>query len=174
MDSYLAAGFRAFKLGAGAYDWDKGWATPLTEPEAIIAFERDKVEFLRKHVGPEIGILMDGHMGNSRVGVWSLSLAQALLKALEPFDLFFFEEPLAYTDPAAYATLAESASIPVAGGECLSAPNEWLPYVRANAFDIAQPDASWVGGLRPFLAVADLFAQQGRRIATHAWSAGAG
>jgi L-alanine-DL-glutamate epimerase-like enolase superfamily enzyme len=63
--------------------------------------------------------------------------------------------------------------IPIAGGETLTGVAEWQSFIERKCFDIGQPDASFTGGLLEFLAVAQLFESQGRRIATHAWGAGA-
>ncbi len=171
-DYYLNLGFQGLKIGTGAWVAGEGWYEPRGLQETV-QFEREKIERLRHQVGPLIRILVDGHMGNSPAGVWDLNTAQAVLKALEPFDIFLFEEPLPYTDPDAYAALVKSTAAPVAGGECLSAPCEWQPYVSRRAFDIGQPDASWVGGLGPFLEIARLFDADQKSIATHAWGAGA-
>ena len=126
--------------------------------------------FVRAHVGPDIAVMMDGHMGNNR-HTWDLATAQAVLKAVEPFDLFFFEEPLHYTDPWGYAELCKTTTTPVAGGECLTAEYEWRVFAEREAFDIGQPDASFVGGLSEFLRVAHMLEKRGRKIATHAWGA---
>jgi galactonate dehydratase len=45
-------------------------------------------------------------------------------------------------------------------------------FVEQDAFDIGQPDASFVGGLGEFMKVAAMLEGRGRRIATHAWGAG--
>ena len=68
-------------------------------------------------------------------------------RAVEPFDLFFFEEPLHYTDPWGYAELCRTTSVPIAGGECLTAAYEWRVFAEQDAFDIGQPDAAFTGGM---------------------------
>ena len=49
---------------------------------------------------------------------------------------------------------------------------EWRVFAEEDAFDIAQPDAAFCGGLGEFLRIAELFESRGRKIATHAWGAG--
>jgi galactonate dehydratase len=173
VDYYLGLGFRGFKVGAGAYEHGKSWSAPKTLA-ATVDFETDKVAFLRKHVGDAVNIMLDGHMGNSpsEIGVWDLDTAKAVLKAAEPYSLFFYEEPLPYRDADAYARLAASTTTPVAGGECLSAMPEWREYIRCGSFRIAQPDASFVGGLREFGRIASEWEKRGNKVATHAWGAG--
>jgi L-alanine-DL-glutamate epimerase-like enolase superfamily enzyme len=169
IDFYLSLGFKAFKLGVGSLSAERGRYVPAEAQEAA-DFEGDKMAFVRQHVGPDIGVMMDGHMGNNR-HTWDLPTAQAVLKAVEPFDLFFFEEPLHYTDPWGYAELCKTTKTPVAGGECLTAAYEWRVFAERDAFDIGQPDASFVGGLSEFLRVANMLEERGRKIATHAWGA---
>lgn len=171
VDYYLGLGFKGFKVGAGSYEKGRDWQSP-DGPDAIAEFERDKTEFLRKHVGKDIHILMDGHMGNSPFGTWDVNTAKKVMKALEPYNLFLYEEPLHYTDPWGYAELAKSTEVPIAGGECLTAMYEWKVFVEQDCFDIGQPDASFTGGLREFMRVAELMEKRGRKVATHAWGAG--
>ncbi len=170
-DYYLNLGFRGFKIGAGKLV-NEEFTLGGESPEEQADFEADKIAFLRRHVGPEIDILMDGHMGNSIAGTWDLKTATAVAKAIEPFNLFLLEEALPYLNAQHYAELAASTKVPIAGGECLSTLPEWREYISRDCFDIAQPDASYVGGLGEFLRIASEFAHRGRKIATHAWGAG--
>ena len=171
MDHYFSLGFRGLKVGAGSYTAGEGFYCPMTPGEAA-DFEGAKVAFMREHAGPDAWLMLDGHMGNSPRGTWSLEVAQAALRAVEPYDLFFFEEPLHYTDPWSYAQLCEATTVPVAGGECLTASYEWKVFVSQDCFDIGQPDASFTGGLGEFMNVSAMLAGRGRKIATHAWGAG--
>ena len=170
IDHYLSLGFIGFKLGAGAHS-EKGWYMP-EGPAAGAEFEADKIAFVRQHVGKDIKVMMDGHMGNSIGYTWDYATALTVMKALEPFDLFFFEEPLVYTDPWGYAELCKNTSIPIAGGECLSGMYEWRVFAERNSFDIGQIDASFTGGLEECVKIATMFEANGRKIATHAWGAG--
>ena len=170
LDYYLGLGFRAVKLGVGSYSPD-GWYTPLEAAEAA-DFEGDKLAFVRAHVGPDVAIMMDGHMGNSTGAAWDLATAWAVMAAVEPAGLLFFEEPLHYTDPWGYAELCRTTPVPIAGGECLTATYEWRVFVAQDAFDIGQPDAAFTGGLGEFMQVAAMLDGRGRQVATHAWGAG--
>jgi len=172
VDSYLGLGFTGFKVGAAAFDEDTGTHVRLHDPAAIVAFEVEKVEALRQHVGPDVRILLDGHMGfRHGPDQWSLPTTITLLKALEPYNLFFFEEPLPYTDPHAYGELRASTTVPVAGGEQLTTYEEFRPYAEADSFDIAQPDAGWQT-ISDFMRIGSLFDHRQRRIATHGWGSG--
>jgi galactonate dehydratase len=167
MDYYLSLGFRGFKIGAGSHSLEQGWYIPLSSAEAA-EFEGDKLAFVRAQVGPEVRVMLDAHMGNSPGAVWGLETAIAVAKEMEVHDLFFLEEPLGYTDPWGYAALRRATTTPIAGGECLTAAYEWRVFAEQDCFGIAQPDASFLGGLSEFMKVAAMF----ESIATHAWGAG--
>lgn len=171
IDHYFSLGFRGIKVGAGSFTAGKGWYMPMDPAEAA-DFESDKAAFMRQHAGPDAWLMMDGHMGNNPKATWTLEVAKAVTKALEPFNLVFYEEPLHYTDPWGYAELCKSTTVPIAGGECLTASYEWRVFVEQDCFDIGQPDASFTGGLSEFMAVAKMLEARGRKIATHAWGAG--
>ena len=171
IDYYLSLGFRGFKIATGSYSTEQGQYTPGTPAEAA-DFEGDKLSSIRSHVGNDIYVMLDGHMGNHTGKTWTLDIALAAAKELERYDLFFFEEPLHYTDPWSYSELCRQTSVPIAGGECLTAAYEWRVFAERDAFDIGQPDASFTGGLGEFMKVAAMLKARDRHIATHAWGAG--
>lgn len=172
IDFYLSLGFRAFKLGAGRFTVETAEDYVPMSPAAAADLEADKMEFVRSHAGDEVSVMLDGHMGNRAGPSWSLGTAKAVVKAVEPYDVFFFEEPLPYTDPWGYSELCKSSSVPIAGGECLTAMYEWRVFAEQDAFDIGQPDAAFTGGLGEFIKVAAMLESRGRMIATHSWGAG--
>ncbi len=171
LDHYFSLGFRGVKVGAGSYSPEQGWYMPKAPREAA-DFEAGKVDFMRRHAGPGALLMLDAHMGNNIAATWSLEVAIAVARALEPYDLFFLEEPLHYTDPWGYAELCRATTTPIAGGECLTATYEWRVFTEQDSFDIGQPDASFTGGLGEFMAVSRMLAARGRTLATHAWGAG--
>jgi galactonate dehydratase len=171
IDYYLSLGFKGFKVGTGSYSPGRG-SHGDANPNQAADFEADKLEFIRSHAGKEIYVMLDGHMGNNPSVTWTPGTALTVAKALEPYDLFFFEEPLPYTDPWGYAELCRNTSVPIAGGECLTAAYEWRVFAERDSFDIGQPDAAFTGGLGEFMKVAAMLDARGRGIATHAWGAG--
>ncbi|MDP6152195.1 MAG: mandelate racemase/muconate lactonizing enzyme family protein [Phycisphaeraceae bacterium] len=172
LDHYASLGFRAVKLGSGGLQ--DGRDIPLQGIAAAVDFEADKLQFVREHVGMDYAVLLDGHMGNRPGKVWDVAIAQAVMKAVEPFDLFLFEEPLHYTNPWGYAELCKSTTIPIAGGECLTGMYEWQVYVDRDCFDIGQPDAAFSGGPGTFMKIAAMLEGHRRQVATHSWGAGGG
>ena len=98
--------------------------------------EAGKAELMRSYVGAGVALLMDGHMGNPLGDAWDLATAKAVLHALEPYDLFFFEEPLPYTDPWGYGELNRATTIPIAGGEHAFTLYEIRDLLRRGATEI--------------------------------------
>jgi L-alanine-DL-glutamate epimerase-like enolase superfamily enzyme len=170
LDFYMSLGFRGLKVGAGSRSPD-GKFIGKTPGEAA-DFEADKFAFMRQHAGKDFWLMMDAHMGNHATFTWTLDIAIAVAKAIEPYNPYFLEEPLHYTDPWGYAELCKATTTPIAGGECLTAAYEWRVFADQDSFDIGQPDASFTGGLTEFLKVSQMLEKRGRKVATHAWGAG--
>ena len=180
IEFYASLGFSCMKIGAGEYykgsgGIDSGYNKLSLVPHIAAETEYAKMRAIRERFGEDFSICIDGHMNNpGNTDTWSLGTAKAVLKALEPFNLRFFEEPLHYNLASEYAELSKSTSITVAGGECLAGAHEWKLYADMDCFDMGQPDASYVGGLGEFMKIAALYASKGKMIATHSWAAGGG
>lgn len=173
IEYYKSLGFKGVKLGAGAYSKNKGFEI-ASAPAAAAEFEAKKVEYIRSQFGNDLWLMLDAHMGNnSEISAWELETAIAVAKALEPYDLLFLEEPLHYTRPDLYRKLCQNTTTPIAGGECLTAVCEWQTFIKQDSFEIGQPDASFTAGLDQFMKVAAMLHKRGRKIAPHAWGAGA-
>ena len=161
LDFYRSLGFVAAKLGIGSYSREDGSQVAADAGEAA-DFEARKLNFVREQYGGDFRLMLDGHMGNSSTHTWNTETAITVARACEPYDLFFFEEPLHYTDPWGYAELCAATTVPIAGGECLTADYEWRVFIERDCFDIGQPDAGFMGGLGEFMTVARRFAERDR------------
>jgi L-alanine-DL-glutamate epimerase-like enolase superfamily enzyme len=172
IEFYCSLGFQGVKIGAGSYTKEKG-SEISNDPSEAADFEAAKAAYIRKRFGNELRLMIDAHMGNHSKITWGLETATAVAKALEPYNLFFFEEPLHYTRPDEYAELVRRTKTPIAGGECLTAVCEWQTFIDQDCFHIGQPDASFTAGLDQFMQVASLLSHHDRSVAPHAWGAGA-
>lgn len=172
IEFYHSLGFKGVKIGAGAYYKDRGFEI-AADPAQAADVEASKFSFIRERFGKDSWLMLDAHMGNSSTTTWGIDTAMAVAKALEAYNLFFLEEPLHYTRPDWYSTLSAATSVPIAGGECLTAVCEWQTFIDMDSFRIGQPDASFTAGLHQFTLVAGMLAKKGRTVAPHAWGAGA-
>jgi len=160
---YVGLGFRGLKLGTGYTERPGGIATGAVKPpygtwyagttSARVEDERTKFAALRAALGPDVELAIDSHAVQVREP-WSRRNALDLARAVEEFDLLFYEEPLRYDDPAGYAELRRHTRIPIAGGECLTGEAEFAQWLEVGALDYVQPDASHVGGVGPCARVA--------------------
>jgi galactonate dehydratase len=75
------------------------------------------------------------------------STALRLLRRLEPYRPFWFEEPVQPENIRAMAQVASRTDIPIATGERLYTRYDFMELLEAQAASIIQPDAAVAGGL---------------------------
>jgi mannonate dehydratase len=115
--------------------------SPVFEPTPYVNNTIRMFEYLRSKLGFEVELLHDVH---ERVPpVQALELA----KALEPYRLFWLEDPLAPEDVEWFQILRQQSSTPLAMGELFVNRHEWLPLVTNRWIDFIRIHISAVGGL---------------------------
>jgi mannonate dehydratase len=117
--------------------------TQLWEPRAYVRTVPRLFEHLRKQVGDEVELLHDMHERVPPV------LAIRLARELEPYHLFFLEDPLSPEDVGYFAQLRQQTTTPIAMGELFNNPSEWVPLVTGRLIDFLRIHLSQVGGLTP-------------------------
>jgi mannonate dehydratase len=118
-------------------------------------------EHLRGKLGGEVQLLHDVH---ERV---QLNEAINLCKALEPYNLFFLEDPFPPEDNAWFRQLRQHTSVPLAMGELFNTVQEYLPLISERLIDFIRIHISQIGGLSPARKVAALSEFFGVRTAWH-------
>lgn len=100
-------------------------------------------EHVRSVVGMEVELLHDVHE--------RLTPPQAiqLAKALEPYQLFFLEDPLAPEQTEWFRVLRQQTATPIAMGELFVNQREWMPLVSEGLIDFTRAHISAIGGLTP-------------------------
>ncbi len=122
----VAAGFGCLKLKMG---------NDLYE-------EIERVAAVRKAVGPEINLRLDGNEG------WSFEQAHTILKACEPFAIQYVEQPLRVYDLSGMYQLRQEVSIPIAADEAVYNLESARRVLDWQAADILIVKPQLVGGLR--------------------------
>ena len=135
-DMLKTSDFSALKFAPEA----PGYATK--SPEAVHAECVERVRTVRRGLGPEIDIALDYH-GRSFSPVEAVKLA----KALEPYNIFFLEEPALTEDPDSLVEVKRKINIPVAAGERCVTRNCTKELITKRAVHIIQPDPTANGGL---------------------------
>ena len=116
---------------------------------------------LRTTLGDEVQLLHDVH---ERV---HLNEAITLCKALEPYNLFFLEDPFPPEDNGWFRQLRQQTSVPIAMGELFNTVQEYLPLISERLIDFIRIHISQIGGLSPARKVAALSEFYGVRTAWH-------
>ncbi len=136
---------------ADGYTAMKTMAVPETAPiEGLrpIKYAEACVAAMRDAVGPEIDLMVDCHARPSpRMGV-------LLAKALEPYGLYWFEEPCWPESVDGIAECQRAVVTPIATGERLVSQHAFRELLEKRACSVIQPDITHVGGLSEVRRVA--------------------
>ncbi|MFZ7101980.1 MAG: mandelate racemase/muconate lactonizing enzyme family protein [Peptococcaceae bacterium] len=146
MAGYIDQGFKAVKMKVGK----------------DVFFDVKRVEAVRKAVGEEIDLLIDANEA------WDFNTALRFIKAVEEYNIYWLEEPVAPDDIEGFINLTKCSSIPIAGGE-----NEYTKYgfkdlITRNAVNVVQPDVTRVGGISEWMKVAAMARAWNMPCVTHA------
>ncbi len=110
----------------------------------------ESVEAIRKEVGPGIDLMVDVHGPP-----WLTTRdAIALGRALEDYDLLFYEDPVAPENIDAIARVSEAVDIPIAAGERHAGIWSVKELIEREIIDVVQPDTGRAGGLSQMKKIA--------------------
>jgi L-alanine-DL-glutamate epimerase-like enolase superfamily enzyme len=129
----------------------------------------ESVRAAREAVGDSVELMLDTNCP------WTPAEAKAMARALEPYRLFWLEEPV--WPPEDYTALAEvrrATSTPIALGENESTLFGFREIIARGAADILQPSITKVGGISEMKKIAALAAAANLPIAPHAFYFGPG
>jgi galactonate dehydratase len=156
----LRGGFNAIKLAPwdeipkGLHGGPKG--------EQLTQQGIDRAEAVRKAIGPEYDLLLDGH------SKFDVEHALRLLPKLAPLNPFWLEE---VTLPAGLPTIRHFSELakymPIAGGEMRYGAEAFYPYMTSGAVDILMPDVKYCGGMLEVKKVGILGAAAGLKVSPH-------
>ena len=104
-------GHSALKSGALS---SSGYSFDPYEDDGAPSATAEMFAAVREAVGPDVKLLIDCH------GRFTVANCIRLARALEPYDLFAFEDPVPPDDLAAYPKVRHAISIPVMGSERLN------------------------------------------------------
>ncbi len=143
----------ALEMGAQAVKMKIGGA-PINE-------DVERVRVVREAVGPNVRLMVDANCAYRHYQ------AQEIARKMEPYDVFWFEEPVNPDDYEGHRLVSQSTTIPVATGE-----NEYTRYgfrelIEGRCCDIVQPDGLIMGGVTEFMKVAAMAQAHDLQIAPH-------
>ena len=160
---YAGYGARGTTPAAGAQNEAVGPTNPraIWEPAPYVRMLPKLFEHLRTKLGDEVELLHDVH---ERV---TLNQAINLCKSLEPYRLFFLEDPLPPEENDHFRVLRQQTCIPIAMGELFNTQHEYVPLIKERLIDFIRIHLSQIGGLSPARKVAALSEYFGVRTAWH-------
>lgn len=159
--SVVAKGFTALKFDLDSMVVFTGdeMNRPLTDAE--IERMTEAVRCTREAVGPEIDLAFDCH--------WRFRPSDAvrLARALEPYHLFWLEDPCPPENWRQTAAVRQSCGVPILTGENLILLPGFLPLLENQAVDFIAPDIQKSGGLLETKRIASLADFYGISLAPH-------
>ena len=166
---FMENGYRYIRIQMGGYG---GEASRIVKPEGApdgAYFDPREytlnilrmIEHVRAEVGDEAELLHDIHERLHPID------AVKFAKDVEPFNLFFLEDPLAPEDLEWFANMRQQCCTPIAMGELFNNPREWQPLIAGRLIDFIRMHVSQMGGLTPARHVAAFANMYGVRTAWH-------
>lgn len=144
------AGFRAMKVKLGF---------GLRDDIAVMQAIHDALD------DNDIELMVDTNHAYGR------SEALQLGKALESFNIRWYEEPVVPEDIDGYKELRSNLNVPIAGGENEHTAYGFNQLFKHAALDIAQPDIGSCGGITAMRDIAAMAYANGVQVNPHVWGA---
>ncbi len=154
-------GESAGKSGGEAFEVDHGVLEGYWEPTPYVRQLPRLFEHLRNQLGDSVELIHDVH---ERIPpIQALGLA----KALEPYNLFFLEDPLAPEDNAYFRIMRQQTTTPIAMGELFVNQAEYVPLIQERLIDFIRVHISDIGGISMARKLAAFCEFYGVRTAWH-------
>lgn len=105
---------------------------------------------------------------------YNVGSARRILKAIEPADIHWFEEPISPEDIDGYRELKNLTNIYIAAGENEFSKIGFREWVSRRAVDILQPDLCSAGGFTECRKISALAQAWHTTLIPHVWASGIG
>ena len=129
-------GFRQMKMQCGS--------------EPTVAASVERVRTMRESIGPDVDLMCDINQ------LWSVNHAIEVGRRLEPYHLYWLEDPVAHDDYAGLARVADALTTPIAAGEYHYGIVPFRHLLEARSIDVVMIDLVRVGGITQWLKVAGM------------------
>jgi len=129
-------GFRQMKMQCGS--------------EPTVAASVERVRVMREAIGPDVDLMCDINQ------LWSVNHAIEVGRRIEPYHLFWLEDPTAHDDFAGLARIADNLVTPIAAGEYHYGIVPFRHMLEARSIDVVMIDLLRVGGITQWMKVAGM------------------
>jgi L-alanine-DL-glutamate epimerase-like enolase superfamily enzyme len=127
-------GFRQMKMQCGS--------------EPTVAASLERVRVVREAIGPDVDLMCDINQ------LWSVNHAIEVGRRLEPYHLYWLEDPVAHDDYAGLARVADALTTPIAAGEYHYGIVPFRHMLEARSIDVVMIDVLRAGGITQWMKVA--------------------
>lgn len=156
MQQLKAKGFTAFKTGVA-----KKRPARYIETQAEVQYAAEVFAELRQAMGKDVDIAIDFH------GAISPATAKLLIKAYEPYQPMFIEEPCQAQNHDIMAEIARGTFLPIATGERVFTKWGFREVLEKKAATVLQPDMCHAGGITEVRLIAGMAEAYYADIAPH-------
>ncbi len=132
----VGMGFRQMKMQCGS------------EPTVAASIERVRV--MREAIGPDVDLMCDINQ------LWSVSQAIEVGRRIEPYHLYWLEDPTAHDDYPGLARIADALTTPIAAGEYHYGIVPFRHLLEHRSIDVVMIDLLRVGGITQWMKVAGM------------------
>lgn len=143
---FVRGGYRAVKVRVGKFDCNADVA---------------RVRAVREAIGPDVALMADA---NQQLTVRD---AIRLGRALEEFDLTWFEEPVFHADHEGEAAVAAALDTPIASGESVYTSDAIAHMLQRRSADVLMPDLQRMGGPSEFVKAARIADAYNKPVSPH-------
>lgn len=143
---YVNQGLKAIKLKIG---------------KLSIKGDVERVRVVREAIGPDMKLAVDAN------NAYTPHEAIKAGRALEKYDIWWFEEPVWPDDVRGNAIVACALDMPIASGELEYTKYGFRNLIENEAVDIIQPDATIVGGITEWMKIAHMASAWNIPVAPH-------
>src|SRR5436190_6703687 len=129
-------GFRQMKMQCGS--------------EPTVAASVERVRVMRESIGPDIDLMCDINQ------LWSVNQAIEIGRRIEPYHLFWLEDPTTHDDYPGMGRIADALTTPIAAGEYHYGIVPFRHLLEHRSIDIVMIDLLRVGGITQWMKVAGM------------------
>jgi len=130
-------------------------------PDLTLITER--VAAVREAGGPDLDIIIDAHC------LVDANTAVELGRALEPYRIFYLEEPISPMNPELYKEVHHGTRLPLATGERTYTRWGFRPFLEERTLSVIQPDTAIAGGITETKKICDMAHIYDIGVQLHVW-----
>ena len=143
----LAEGYQSMKISVTS---SRGRLSRYVENPDFVQGVVENIKAIRETIGPKVDMGIELH------GDHQPQTSMLLIKALEPFQPWFYEEPIQFQNLPLMAEMAKKTHIPIATGERMVTKWQFRELLTLGAASLLQPDITHCGGITELKAIATI------------------